>query len=279
MVDTDHTLQRVLEHLSPEAEARAATPDWATVLDRLSAPRSKRDHRWRFAFAAVVALVAICLPTIALSASVRGWLGFGSQPVYKKARLVVSAPIAGNRVARLWLSPSTDGGQCEIVTITAASFVVIDPTTGAMHPVAAGTRDSGGYGCTVGSRRVPPNAFTWMESPVTVGNPTAALIHGHVGQTYKATRVGVTWNGGGAELRFADGYFLGAVATIRNPEFHRLPYTVVAYDAQGHAIAHQRIPTSFLYTDWKRVEPRLHQYRQSHGCSKTSTRLWVCKTR
>jgi hypothetical protein len=279
MVDTDLALQKILEHLSPEADARAATPDWGLVRARLSAQRGTRVHRWRFAFAAAVALVAICLPAIALSASVRGWLGFGSQPVYKKARLVVSTRIPGNRVARVWVSPSTDGGECEIVTVTPASFVVIDPTTGAMRPPAARTRDSGGYGCTVGSTRVPPSALTWMESPVPVGNPTAALIHGHVGQTYKATRVRVVWNGGGAKLRLAGGYFIGVVATIRNPEFHLLPYTVVAYNARGHAVARRRIPTSFLYTDWKSVEPRLHRYRQEHSCSKNPTRLWACKTR
>jgi hypothetical protein len=240
--------------------------------DRVFAPHG------RFAFAAAVALLAICLPAIAFSASVRGWLGLGAQPVYKKARLVWT-PIAGNRVARLWVSPSTDGGECEIITITAASFVVIDPTSGAMRPVAARTRNSGGYGCTVGSTRVPPTALTWVFSPVPVGNTHAALVHGHVGQVYKAVHVDVLWNGGKEELRTVDGYFIGVVATIRNPEFHRLPYTVVAYNAQGHAVARQRIPTSFLYTDWKRVEPRLRQYRQEHGCSKTPARLWVCKTR
>lgn len=279
MVDSDLALQRVLEHLSPEAEARAARPDWATVRDRLSAPRRKRDHRWRFAFAGAVALVAICLPAIAVSASVRGWLGFGPQPVYKKARLIVSTPIAGNRIARVWVSPSTEGGECEIITITPAALVVIDPTTGAMRPPAAKTRDSGGYGCTVGSTRVPPTALTWTFSPVPVGNRQAALIHGHVGQTHKAARVDVVWNGGAERLRLVDGYFIGTVAAIRNPQFHRLPYTVVAYNAQGHAAVHRRIPTSFLYTDWKSVERRLQQYRQSHGCSKTPTRLWVCKTR
>jgi hypothetical protein len=239
--------------------------------------RGTRDHRWRLAFAAAAALVAICLPTIALSASVRGWLGIRPQPVYKKARLVVSTPIPGDRVARVWVGPSTDGGECEILTITPASFVVINPTTGAMRPTAASTRGSGGYACTVGTR-VPPNAFTWIESPVRVGNPTAALLEGHIGPTYKATRVGVVWNGGGAKLRLARGYFIGFVA-IRNPEFRRLPYTVVAYDALGHVVARRRIPTSFLYTDWKSVEARLHQYRQSHGCSDSPTRLWVCKTR
>jgi hypothetical protein len=280
MVDSDLALQSALEHLSPEAETRAATPDWPTVVGRLSAPHHyKRDHRWRFTFAAAAALVAICVPAIALSASVRGWLGFGSQPVYNKARLVVSTPIAGKRVARLWVSPSTDGGECEIITISAASFVAIDPTTGAMRPVAAGTRDSGGYGCTVGSRRVLPTALTWTFSPVPVGNTHAALVHGHVGQIYKGVRVDVVWNGGNEKLRTVDGYFIGVVATIRNPGFHRLPYTVVAYNAQGHAVVHRRIPTSFLYSDWKSIEPLLHHYRQSHGCSTNPAQLWVCKTR
>ena len=91
----------VVARLSPEAEARVATP----AHDRLSAPRRKRDHRRRFAFAAAVVVVATCLPAIALSASVREWLGFGPHPVYNKAILVVSTPIPGNRVAGVWLSP------------------------------------------------------------------------------------------------------------------------------------------------------------------------------
>ena len=277
MVDSDLALQRILEHLSPEAEARAAKPDWATVRDRLSAPRRKRDHRWRFAFATAVAVVAICLPAIALSASVRGWLGFGPHPVYKKARLVVSTPIAGNRVARVWVSPSTDGGACEFTTITPASFVAIDPTTGAMRPPTPRTR--GSSECSVGSAPVPPAPLAWMLSPITGGDPRAGLIWGHVGQTDKATRVEVVWNGGRKKLRFAEDYFIGVVATIRNPAFDRLPYTVIAYNAQGRAALRERIPTSFLFSDWKRVEGRLQQYRQRHGCSKTPTRLWECKTR
>jgi hypothetical protein len=279
MVDTDLVLQEILEHLSPVAEARSATPDWGIIRAGLSTQRRTRDRRWQVAFAAVAVVVAICVPAIALSASVRGWLGLGSQPLYNKARLVVSTPVPGNRVARLWISPSTDGGDCEIITTTPASLVVIDPTTGAMRPPAARTRDSGGYECTVGSRPVPPSALTWMESPLTVGSPTAALIHGHVGQTYKATRVDVTWNGGRTRLRTADGYFIGVVAMIRNPQFHRLPYTVTGYDAQGRIVGRRRIPTSFLYSDWKSTEPRLHRYRQKHGCSTNPTQLWICRTR
>jgi hypothetical protein len=277
MVDIDLALQNVLEQLSPEAEASAVTPDWRAVRDRLPAPRPTRDHRWRVAVAGAVALLAISLPAIAISASVRGWLGFGPQPVYTKARLAVSTRIAGNRVARVWVSPSTDGGECEFVTITAASFVAIDPTTGAMRPPTANTR--GSSECTVGGTPVLPTALAWMYSPIRLGNPHAALIHGHAGRAGQATRVYVLWNGGRQKLHLGDGYFIGVVATIRNPPFNKLPYTVVAYNAQGHPVAHQRIPTSFLYSDWKNIEPRLHHYRQTHGCSKTPTRLWVCKSR
>jgi hypothetical protein len=117
-----------------------------------------------------------------------------------------------------------------------------------------------------------------MESPITAGSPSAALIHGHVGKS-EATRVGVIWNGGDAKMRLARGYFIGVVATIRNPVFRRLPFTVVAYDARGHVIERRRIPTSLLYTDWKRVEPLLHRYRRAHGCSMDPSRLWVCRTR
>ena len=118
-----------------------------------------------------------------------------------------------------------------------------------------------------------------MLSGITGGNPHAGLIWGHIGQADKATRVEVVWNRGRKKLRFAEGFFIGVVATIRNPAFDRLPYTVIAYNAQGHAVLRERIPTSFLFSDWKGVEPRLQHYRRSHGCSKTPTRLWQCKTR
>lgn len=276
MVDSDLALERVLERLSPEAEARAAAPDWNAVRTRLSATQRTRAHGWRLAFAAVVALIAICLPAIALSASVRGWLGFGPQPVYNKARLVVSTPIAGNRIARVWISPSTDGGECEFLTIAPAALVVIDPKTGAMRPPTPRTR--GSSQCTVGSKRVLPTGLTWTFGGITGGDPHAALINGHVGRTYKATRVEVLWNGGKGKVQFADGYFIGVVS-MRNPAFARLPYDVVAYNAVGQAVVRSRIPTSFLYTDWKHVKSHLSQYRQSHGCSKEPARLWVCKKR
>lgn len=279
MVDTDLALQSALEHLSPEAEANVAEPNWATVRARLPAPQHKRGHSRRAVFAGAVALAAICVPAIAVSASVRGWLGLGPQPVLNRARLVVSAPVPGKRVARLWVSPGARGGECVIVTVTPAALVVIDPTTGAERPPTRSSLHGGSQTeCTVGEP-VAETGLTWMFSGIAVGDSHAALLHGNIGRSYEATRVDVVWNGGRAGLRFAGGYFIGVVPTIRNPEFRRLPYTVVAYNKQGHAVATQRIPTSLLYSDWKRVEGLLRQYRQSHGCSKTPARLWNCRSR
>jgi hypothetical protein len=278
MVDIDGALRGALEHLSPEGDARAVVPDWESVGALLAAPRRARRNRIRLTFAAGVALVAVCVPAIALSATVRGWLGIGPQPVYNKAQLVVSAPLPGARVARVWVGPSTDGGECEFVTITPASVVAIDPRTGAMRPPTTQTR--GSSACTVGATRVPTNAFTWTIAPVAgdSADPRTTLVRGHLGPTYHPARVVLSWHGGEQRLALSKGYFIG-VADTRNPPFNRLPYTIVAYDAAGRATTRSRIPTSFLYTDWKKVEPRLRQYRQQHGCSPLPARLWVCEKR
>src|SRR3981081_3076438 len=81
--------------------------DWGEVLQRLNA-KSASVHRWRLAVVAAVILLAIAVPTFAISASVRGWFGLGSppQPDYGHARLAVSAPLPGGRVARVWVGPS-----------------------------------------------------------------------------------------------------------------------------------------------------------------------------
>ena len=41
--------------------------------------------------------------------------------------------------------------------------------------------------------------------------------------------------------------------------------------------ARSRIPTSFLYLNWKQVQPQLRQYRVAHGCNTTA--VWRCKSR
>jgi hypothetical protein len=94
---------------------------WNDVVARVGTRRPIR-HRARLALVAALVLIAIALPTLALSASVRELLGLSHPgPDYKHARLAVSAPIPGGRVARVWVSPSTDGGRCQFVTIDPAA--------------------------------------------------------------------------------------------------------------------------------------------------------------
>jgi hypothetical protein len=236
--------------------------DWADVLQRVN-PRSLAVHRWRPAPVAAAVLAAIALPTLALSASVRELVGLGNRPIpdFRRARLAVAAPISERRVARVWVAPSTDGGECE--------FVTIDPAGSKPHPVQM----TGGGSCTLGHERFH-GPLSWSFSH---GPRDTPVIHGRVSSTRDAARVELVWRGGAQQLAYHDGYFVAQASAIKDPAFRKLPFDVVAFNRNGHIAAQSPIPTSFLYLDWKRVQPRLHRYRVAHGCD---TRVvWRCRSR
>jgi hypothetical protein len=83
--------------------------------------------------------------------------------------------------------------------------------------------------------------------------------------------------GGAQQLVYADGFFVAAAPALDDPPFGQLPYDVVAYAADGRVAAESRIPTSFLYLDWKRVETQLRAYRLAHGCG--TAVVWRCRSR
>jgi hypothetical protein len=236
--------------------------DWGDVLRRVSM-RGTMVRRWRFVLVAAAVLLAIVLPTLALSASVRGLLGLANPPSpdYRHARLAVSAPIPGGRIARVWVSPSTSGGECE--------FVTIDPVGSRRQPI----RMTGGGGCSLG-RKALHGPLVWSFSH---GRRDAPLIHGRVDPKLRARRVELRWHRGTQQLAYNNGFFVAAAPALNDPPFHQLPYDVVAYDIDGRIAARSRIPTSFLYLDWKRVQPQLHQYRVAHGCD--TTVVWRCRSR
>jgi hypothetical protein len=256
MSEVERLLRRELERLAPANETPGS--DWRAV---------RRAARWRptprrLALALVFAVAAVVAPTFALSASVRDLFGFGEapHPDYGRARLAVSTPIPGGRVARVWVAPSKEGGECE--------FVTLDP----VGPPPQPTRMTGGGACTLGKTQLH-GRLTWSFSH---GRDQTPIIHGRVGKK-QAAGVELRWHGGGQLLAYAHGFFVAAAPALNDPPFRLLPYDVVVLDAVGRAIARSRIPTSFLYSDWKRVEPQLHRYRVLHGCS--TTVLWQCKSR
>ena len=264
-------MRHVDQTLDALAPADGWAPDWHEVLERSGATARPPRRLRRAALACAVLVVAIALPAIALSASLRGWLGLAPQPVFRQAHLVASVLVPGNRVARLWTSPSTTGGRCEFATITPANHVVIDPTTGALRP----TTQVGGGSCTIQRATLPPVGFSWSFSAVPGASRTLGLLEGHFGGG-KPAQVVLRWHGGRKRLAFADGFFLG-VAEMREPSFRRLPFDVLALDATGRTISASRIPSSFLYAHWKHVQPSLRRYRQAHGCAVTPP--WACRSR
>lgn len=237
--------------------------DWGDVLQRLNA-QSGGVHRWRLAVVAAVILLAIAVPTLAVSASVRGWFGLGSppRPDYRHARLAVSAPVPGGRVARVWVAPSASGGECE--------FVTIDPAGSKRQPVQM----TGGGACTLGTDRFD-GPLTWSLSHPRHNTP---IIHGRVSSKLHAVRVELHWHGGSQLLAYnSSGFFVAAAPALGNPPFGHLPYDVIVYNPEGRIAARSRISTSFLYLDWKQVQPQLHRYRVTHACDTIA--VWHCRSR
>jgi hypothetical protein len=258
MTDVEELLRDELEILAPADEVPA--PDWAAV--RRAGRRLPR-HR-RLAVAVGLVLVAAFALTLTLSASARELLGLGGRPRpnYAQARLAVSAPIGGGQVARLWVAPSTAGGQCAFLTVAA------------LGSVPRPTRMTGGGACTSGEQRF--RGPFWSFSHKGKGRQALATIYGRVAVA-RAASVELRWRGGSQRLAFADGFFVGSAQALSDPPFSRLPFDLVVVDAAGRVASRSRIPTSLLYSDWKQVEPRLHTYRVAHGCEPDTT--WRCRSR
>lgn len=215
-------------------------------------------------FAVAATVVCAVLPAVAFSATAPRFLGFGGDltPNLARATLRVSAQLPHGRVVHLWTAPSTPGGTCLFVTYESASAA----------PKPTGTFFGGR--CSFG-REPPQGKLTWSFS--TGSNAAPPVIQGQVAHSLHPTRVELRWRGGSLALPSKDGYFVGDAAVLANPPFRRLPYDLVAVDGRGEVSYRTRIPTSFLYRYWKRVQPRLHAYRLAHGCSQTV--VWSCRSR
>jgi hypothetical protein len=211
----------------------------------------------------LVAAAAI-VPAVALSATVRSFLGLDDsvRPDYRRAQLMVATPLPGGRVARLWVAPSTERGQCEFVTYDRAGS---KPSATGLH---------GGGECTIGAHRFVGD-LSWGFS--SASKTTPPVISGRASIRVHPSRVELRWRGGSLELASRDGFFIGAAPELNSPPFRRLPYDVVVLDRDGRVSRRSRIPTSFLYVHWKQVQPSLHAYRVAHGCG--GKKIWDCKSR
>lgn len=267
MFDVEPLILDELQRLSPFDKTE--TGDWQKILDQAAPRRQNRQKAWA-AVTATVAL-AVVIPTLALSGTVRSLVGLDHpSPRYDEARLRVevrhASPSGRDYVYRLWTAPSTQGGSCFFTTQGTAS-----------QPSLPKGLTGGGF-CSVGPHplTVPKGRFTWAFGSV----PGAAhVLSGVAGPEMHVTQVTLRWHNGSQRITTHDGYFLGLIPIAWNPPFKLLPFDLVATDSQGRTVATERIPTSFLYTDWKqKVERNLTAYRHAHGCNKTPP-IWQCRSR
>jgi hypothetical protein len=237
------------------------TPDWNNV--RACVPDDRRPiTALRIALAVAVA-VAVVLPAVAFSSGVRSFLGIESpRPRFDQAHLAVAAPLPDGRVAHLWVSPSSTGGDC--------LFVTFDPQRLTPRP----SRMLGGGGCSL---RPEPHAhvFDWSLSRGIGRTPT--VLSGRIDPRLHPARVVLRWHGGFRAGSSRNGYFIAVDPLLKNPPFRLLPLDIVAFNKKGRTVSTSRIPSSFLYSNWKREEPKLRVYRRAHGCS--TTVVWRCRSR
>jgi hypothetical protein len=260
MLDVEPLIRQELRDLSPSEAGLAG--DWEAIVVAAGITR-RRPPLLRGALALAVVL-AVVVPAVAFSAGVRGLLGFQSpSPRFDEARLVASDRLPDGRVVRMWTSPSTQNGECWFVTYGRAG-------SGARPDRAT----SGGQ-CSVGAARLRFPGLTY-EFAVGRGNaPT--VISGRFDPARHPARVTIRWRGGRRTVKTGDGYFVAAVPEMANPRFTSLPFDLVVSDSTGRHLTARRIPTSFLYINWKHVEPQLRRYRIGHGCIPSPP--WHCRTR
>jgi hypothetical protein len=261
MLDVEPVIVEELRALSPlDLEQHG---DWAAIVAAAAPARRRRRTMAIRVGLVLAAIIAVTLPTVAFSAGVRSLLGFNPPtPKFNEAHLRTTAPLPGGRVARLWTAPSTQGGECWFVTYARAGSPV--------HPTR---RTSGGW-CTVGRARIR-GPWTWSLSH---GSSIPSVLAGRVDPKFRATRVVLRWYGGATVLRVKGGYFVVSGAVLNSPPFTRLPFDLIAENAAGKTVASSRIPTSFLYSKWKNVEPELRHYRRAHDC-RTTGDVWRCRSR
>jgi hypothetical protein len=268
MLDVEPLILAELRRLSPLDEAESG--DWEAILDQTRPPRrSRRAVRW--APAALGVALAVVIPALAFSGTVRSLVGIhGPAPRYDQARLRVEVKPARNSdgkdyVYRLWTAPSTQGGSCV--------FTTEETTPASPHP----RRMSGGGYCSAGGAAltVPRNRLMWS---LGAARGDTLLLDGAAGSATRVAHMTLRWHGGSQPITTHEGFFLALVPIALHPPFRLLPFDVVGADGHGRIVATQRIPTSFLYPDWKHVEPKLRAYRIAHGCNKTPP-LWQCSSR
>lgn len=204
---------------------------------------SRRHPRRRLVAAAVaLALAVIAAPALAFSDGVRSFLGWPPVPlaVLEESRLLVSAPVDEDTVARFWRSPSTRGGECFFVTY------------GPPGPLEHAPEMGGGRCGSAGGQFLPAGAPVTIHTGISKrggADWVPPVVDGRVDPELDVARVEVRWTGGSKELAYADGYFIGAVEALYEVSAELLPIHFIAYDADG-----REVHRTELSADWFRLD-------------------------
>jgi hypothetical protein len=263
MHDSETVILDELDRLSPSEEIGA--PDWGDAIRRARRPHSARR---RLLLALPVAFLAVALPAVAFSSGLRSALGLGNQPepVLEHATMLVSAPVGNGYYAHAARAPSTTGGTCV--------FLTYNHTAGAPH--GPGWNRSGGSSCTStakvslspANKRLPLAPGLSIARRLKSGDPrnwVPPVVFGSVYAKLHATRVAVEWKGGSHELVLRDGWFLGGTPALYMPSFAKFPFTVVAYDAHGKAVARKKLESPSLLMlngGWKEYARKYHAWQK-----------------
>jgi hypothetical protein len=218
MAELSPTLVAELDRLSP---VETTAPDWLDVRRR-----ARPAGRTR-ALLVAAALVAVAVPSVALSSGVRSLLGLGPQPVAAKSRLLVSAPIGNGYWVHYLQGPSNARGWCTYSIVDHSSQLDRSETM------------NGGGGCSprgtrlqwVATRKRP------LIAAVDVARGIPPYVTGMVARPLHVHRVALVWPGGSHDLMLRLWHFAGgtpAVAGSRSVE-------LVAYDAQGKVVASKKL--------------------------------------
>jgi hypothetical protein len=226
------------------AAGQRSTPDWADVVRRGRPANRTRRHAL---VALPLAVLAIALPAVALSAGLRSALGLGPRPtpVLSRANLLVQAPVGNGFYAQAWRAPSTTGGTC--------LFLTHNRSRHRLRPVlwngGGSCTEHGGTNINVATAQLP------IAPGISIGRRAKhgvlrhwvpPIVFGSVYPKLHATRVVIEWNGGAHELALRGDWFLGGMPSLYMPSPDKLPFNVVAYDEAGHTLAHKTLDPKIL---------------------------------
>lgn len=229
---TDPFIASTLDEHVPVPEA---VPDWSSIARRAAKRRARRS------LILVVAIVlAVTVPALALSGSLRSWLGTPS-PTFEEATLLASTPIGDGRSIRVWRAPSSTGGECVFVSYerrdtdrrpsswNSAACSTAGPLPMTNQPLEVGFSPHVRRTGEARRERTPP----FVVGSVT---PESGIV-----------RLELRWRHGRIPLVLQGRFFVAVAEILDQPRFDALPIRVVSFDAGGTIVTQRQLSSQGLY--------------------------------